>query len=137
MKRFSADSAEILPLHLLYEANSAEILHFARVPPGQGYARVGRPSFCSKIHSFSLHFAVVCCMKPILPPFCPSICHMKPILLLSCPSCCYLKPILMPCCTFFCHVKPIMLTFCPFEPSFFNENPRMKRSSADSADNFE
>ena len=31
-------------------------------------------------------------------------------------------------------MKPIMLPFCSFEPSIFNENPRMKRSSADSAD---
>ena len=27
-----------------------------------------------------------------------------------------------------------MLSFCPSEPSIFNENPRMKRSSADSAE---
>ena len=36
--------------------------------------------------------------------------------------------------TIFCHMKPIMLCLCSFEPSIFNENPRMKRSSADSAD---
>ena len=31
-------------------------------------------------------------------------------------------------------MKPIMLPFCSFEPSILNENPRMKRSSADSAE---
>ena len=31
-------------------------------------------------------------------------------------------------------MKPIMLSFCSFEPSILNENPRMKDSSADSAD---
>ena len=40
----------------------------------------------------------------------------------------------MPCCNIFRHLKPIMLPFCSFEPSIFNENPRMKHSSADSAD---
>ena len=31
-------------------------------------------------------------------------------------------------------MEPFMLPFCPSEPSMFNENPRLKRSSADSAD---
>ena len=42
--------------------------------------------------------------------------------------------ILMPCLSIFGRMKPIMLPFCSFVPSILNENPRMKRSSADSAD---
>ena len=40
----------------------------------------------------------------------------------------------MPCCNSFSHMKPIMLPFCSFEPQIFSENPRMKNSSAYSAD---
>ena len=40
----------------------------------------------------------------------------------------------MPCCSIFDDMKPIMLPFCSFERSIFNENPRMKRSSADPGD---
>ena len=40
----------------------------------------------------------------------------------------------MSCCRIFSYMEQFMLPFCSFEPSIFNENPRMKRSSADSAD---
>ena len=115
-------------------ASAKRSMRPSRLPPGRVGNNPDQPLQSLLLAATSMIFLAFCYMKQILPPFCPSVCHMKPILLPSCPSCCYMKPTLMPYSTIFCHMKPIMLPFCSFEPSIFNENPRMKCSSADSAE---
>ena len=67
---------------------------------------------------------------PILLPFCPPAADSAAILLFMLLYEADSDAMLH----FFCHMKQIMLPSCTLEPSIFNENPRMKHSSADSAD---
>ena len=73
MKRSSADSADILPFMLQYEASSAERSPFTLRFEGDSAARL--PFFCYMKHSL-LPGAASCDAKPILLLFCSSFCYM-------------------------------------------------------------
>ena len=111
---YDSDFAAILPFILLYEADLAAILPLLLLYETNFAANLlFIPSYES--HSVAI-VPFPCCMDPILLSVCRVFRYTNPILLLS-----------------WLAMKRIMLPFCFFEPSFFNENPLMKRTSADSA----